>query len=310
MSAKDFYQLKDKNDSLLFAALDVAVLLAPYGTALPTGLVDSRGKLKELDPAFKSVGEIEKKAGVDLAPDMKTEGVEGYGSPGTRRDFIADESFDIDFTAQESRLDTMGLYYDLDTSGVVAQANSGFYAKKRRAARPREYSALLIGIDGDPGNEIYPWWIFPKVTMSKKGKQSLSETNVLTWQMTLSAKMDPTFGSLFGFGLCGPGITTDLARQINGTTAGDGKVYKFNVATGSAGTYKITVNSNKVADKIAYDATANTIQVMLRNAGAPEATVAGTVADGFTITGVTGKPTIDVTSLTGVSDAGVAEKND
>ncbi|WBT08824.1 hypothetical protein PAB09_00200 [Corynebacterium sp. SCR221107] len=204
----DFYTLKDKNDSLLLAALNIAILMKPYdGNHLElSDIIDAENKLKQLPEGWFTVGGIEKKAGVDMAPDMKVEEPEGYGSRGRRRDFITDESFGIDFTAQEARLRTMGIYYDLDLEAMVYE-NGQFFAKKRRAAKIPEFSTLAIGYDGDPGKEIYPFWYFPKTSMEKKGKQSLSDSDVLTWPMSFNAKDDESYGSLFGFGIAGAGFT-------------------------------------------------------------------------------------------------------
>mgnify|MGYP000923369392 CR=1 FL=1 len=90
MTTTDFYTLKDKDDSLVFAAINMVVLLADYGAPIPEELTEN-GKLKELGSEWWTAGEIEQKSGVDLAPDMKVEGPEGYGSRGRRRDFITEK---------------------------------------------------------------------------------------------------------------------------------------------------------------------------------------------------------------------------
>lgn len=206
--AKSFYQLKDKNDSLLLAPLNLLVLMAPAGTTAPDSLFDAQGAFVTLDAAWKSVGEIEKKAGVDLAPDYKYEGIQGYGSAGDRRKFLDEETFTIDFTAQESRLQTLQAWMDLgDFSDYVS--GKGVTAKKRRAAAQREYSLLLVGRDGADEEEIYLHWYYPRGTLTP-GKQSLSTTNALTYPFTFTA-MQPADGELFAFGIGGKGFTESMA---------------------------------------------------------------------------------------------------
>lgn len=302
MNDIDFYALKDKADELLFAAIDFALLLAPYGVKIPDRLTDDSGKILPLPDGWFTVGECEKKAAVELAPDMKVEGPEGYGSRGRRRDFITDETFTIDVTAQESRIQTVNAYYDLAEGSY--KKGVGFFAKKRRAARPREYSGILIGYDGEPDKEIYPYFIYPKLTIEQKGKQSWSETDAIKYPYTLAAKEDATYGSMFGFGIAGPGFTEDLAKRMGisidggATPTPPAEKFRFSVDGATGGTYTITVASKTTAP-IAHDAAADAIQAALRAVGEVEAVVTGTVAAGFVVEKVSVAPVVTATELTG-----------
>ena len=300
MAVKDFYELKDKNDSLVLAAINIAVLLAPYGTTIPDTLTDESGKLKELPEGWFSVGEIEKKAGVDLAPEFKVDGPEGYGSPGRRRDFVTDQAFKVDFVAQEARLSTLDMYYDLDVANATKSAGS-FFAKARQNTRLREYSAILLGYDGAPGEEVYPYWVYPKVTKEKAGKQSLGETDALSFPMTLSAKLDPKYKALFGFGLAGPGVSGELAKAFGVTPLAEKPgvaTGTFNLSGATGGTFTVSVGSKKTSD-LAYNASSSAVQSALRSAGESGASVSGDATSGFTISGVSAKPTVDASKLTG-----------
>lgn len=298
MTTTDFYKLKDKQSDLLFAPLDYLLLMCPYGIEIPDRITDSNGNLLELPEGWFSIGEGEKKAGVDLAPDSKVEGPEGYGSPGRRRTFVTEESFTVDVTAQESRLRTLEAFYDL----MEAQYDegTGYFAKKRRAARVREYSSILVAKDGDPGHEIYPYFVFPKMTIEKKGKQSFSETDVIKYPITLGAQDDEKYGALYGFGLCGPGFTPELAKLMGITGAhklSDAK-YKFSVKGATSGTYTITIGGKTTAT-ITYNADAAAVQAAIRALGENEAEVTGTVDAGFVIAKVSAAPTVAATGLAG-----------
>ncbi|AHI21604.1 hypothetical protein [Corynebacterium vitaeruminis] len=300
MENTDFYTLKDKNDKLLLAAINIAVLMKPYdGKHLELDdIVATDGSLKQLPEGWFSMGEIEKKAGVDLAPDMKVEGPEGYGSRGRRRDFITDESFTIDFTGQEARLNTMAAFYDLDVDSMLA-SQGRFFAKKRRAAKVPEYSTLLIGYDGAPGNEIYPIWYYPKTSMEKKGKQSLADSSSITWPMTLAAKDDAAYGSLFGFGIAGKGFTAELATEmgISMTSDAAAATKKITLPSGtSGGTWTLTVDG-KTTEAIQWNATGEDVTSALSTVGST-ATAAGTAGGPFTISGAT-NVSANGSSLTG-----------
>lgn len=210
---KSFYELKDKADELVLAALDATVLLAPYGTALPTKLIDEQGKLSGLDAGWQPVGEIDQKSAVELTPDEKVEGIQGYGSLGDRRKFVTESSWTIDFTAQETRVKTLEMFYDLDPVAEY-KAGTGVQGQKRRIGKVKEYSALILFKDGDTDAEIYPWLLFPKVTITGRGKQTASMTDAITYGFTLTATEDPQEGALFKWGIGGPGFTKDLAQKM------------------------------------------------------------------------------------------------
>lgn len=297
MATVDFYTLKDKNDALVLAPLNVLVLVAPYGTPLPDQLVDSSGAFNTLPQGWQSVGEIDKTAGVELAPDSKTEGIEGYGSPGTRRDFVTEETFTLDFTAQESRKVILDNFLDLDTFTNFSDG-VGVRAKKRRNARVRELAVLLVAFDGDPDNEIFLWYHYPRVTVTARSKQSWSETGALTYGFTMSAKFDTQLQTLFEFGLAGKGFTRELAADMGLTDPI--KSYGYNVSAATAGKYTITVNSVTTAE-LNHDAAAGTVKTALNNIGLQNIDVTGTKANGFTITGLNSRPTINASGLTGAS---------
>lgn len=210
MAAVDFYKLKDKRDELLLAPLNFAVLLAPFGTEIPAKLTDEAGKFVQLPAGWFSVGEIQKAAGVNMAPEMSVTGPEGYGSKGRRRDLVESETFSIEFTAQETRLKTLDLAMDLDVSKFKA-ADKELRFDKRRALKLPEYSALFIGLDGEQGQELYPYFLYPKVTNTQRASLSLTDTNIIEYAVKLDYKETPGQAP-WSFGLAGPGLPAFAAE--------------------------------------------------------------------------------------------------
>lgn len=215
-----FAENKSKNDSLVLGTLDCYVLAKPYDATIPERITDADGKLLSL-PGFVSVGEFQKDAGVGLAFSRDVEGPEGFGSKGRRRNFVTNEGLTVSLTAQESSLNTMGLAYDLDTKSLVGgnQADGGFLGWKQHAVRLPEYTLVIVGMDGSPNQELYPFWIVPKVTMTSTGDINLTDSGALEYGLEFEATEDPKYG-LYGVGIVGPGMkNAKFAELFYGTEA-------------------------------------------------------------------------------------------
>ena len=300
-----FSRLKGKTDALVFAALDCLVLVKPYDGTFPDSITDADGNLKALD-GFKTIGEFQKSEGVGLTFNREVDGPEGYGSRGKRRYIVSSEGINVTVTAQEHRLNTLGIVYDANTKELIDtrkgnQDDGGFILKKNRAARLSEYTVVIIGLDGEPGQEIYPVWIVPKMTMTNAGDVTLSDSGALTFQLQFEGTDSKEYEALYGFGYVGPGMKggrmVELMAGSEGAPAGAAK-YGFSVAGSTGGTYTISVGSHKTSE-IQASADRTAIQSALRAAGEDSATVDGTKSGGFTVSNVSAKPTVDATSLTG-----------
>lgn len=230
MAATTFAKTKGKTDALVFAPLDCLVLVKEYDGTFPEAVTDASGALQTLD-GFKTIGEFQKDAGVGLTFDKDVDGPEGYGSRGKRRYITQSEGLSLKVTAQEHRLSTLGIVYDADVSDLVTagegnQEDGGFILKKNRASRLPEYTVVVIGADGDPGQEIYPLWIIPKMTMTNTGDVSLKDNAALEFELTFEATESAEYGSLYGFGYVGPGMSDGTVFKLmagtEGTPAGGG----------------------------------------------------------------------------------------
>lgn len=83
-------------------------------------------------------------------------------------------------------------------------------------------------------------------------------------------------------------------------TVGDSASYTFTLAGATGGTYTISVGSKKTG-ALQYNDSAETVKQKLVAVGETKANVTGSASSGFTITGVTKKPTVDGSTLTGGS---------
>jgi hypothetical protein len=209
VTATTFLTLKDKSDPLVLSALDWLVVLHPWAEGasyMPADLCDSSGVLQSLPSGWLTTGEIQKKAGVDLTPDTKSSDVEGYGSSAPRRTIVTGEGFQIDYTAQEWRKINLEMWHNTDLSTTSATPGKGFSARKTSDLSMRYYSAILIGYDGMPTAEVYPWFKFGKVSVTKRNKISGQQGAELGVPMTLTLYEDSVWGALYDFGVSGAGF--------------------------------------------------------------------------------------------------------
>lgn len=208
MAATDFRTLKDKNDALVMSAQDWLVLLhdwAPGASYMPTDLTDASGVLQTLPGGWFTSGEIQKAAGVSLAPDTQTADIDGYGSSSARRTMITAEKFTVDYFAQEWRKKNLELWHNVDLSTVSATPGKGFRATKTSSLTVRYYSAILIAQDEGVGS-LYPFFLYPKVSVSKRGAMSGEQGKELGLPATLTVFDDALFGGMYDFGVAGAGF--------------------------------------------------------------------------------------------------------
>ncbi|MFD4457699.1 Ig-like domain-containing protein [Nocardia sp. NPDC058480] len=230
MAPTTFLALKEKNDALVMSALDWAVLLRPWAPGapnMPVDLCDAAGVLQSLPAGWKTSGEIQKAAGVNLAPEIQTSNIDGYGSSGPRRTLVTGETFTIGYFAQEWRKINQELWHNVDMSTVAATPGKGYTARKTSSLNMRFYSAILIGQDSGSGGDLYPFFKFPKVSVSQKAAMAGQQGSELGLPCTLTVYDDADFGGMYDFGVSGAGfdsIATDAgfvgaAISINSSPA-------------------------------------------------------------------------------------------
>ena len=201
-NAQTFRDIKKKQDDLVLAATDIAVIAFPYGVD-PGPIVDNEtGDLLPLVEGGFSLGEIQKNAGVELSPEMSTEGIFGYGSRAQRRVFVTEEGMTINLTAQEVTKAAYQMFLsvedeDINTEGKVTRI------KKRASGNVKHWTLVLIAKDLVRNAEIFPFWIFPKVAVTQTGQMSLAEAAEMGMPLTFTVFEDD--GEMFEVGLGGPG---------------------------------------------------------------------------------------------------------
>lgn len=197
-----FREIKAKQDELVLAATDLAAIVFPYGTDPGPIVDDVTGDLLPLVTGGLPLGEIQKQAGVELSPEMSTEGVQGYGSRAQRRVFVTEEGFTINLTVQEITKIAYQMFMSIDDDDITTEGKVT-RLKKRASGSVQYYTLVLIAKDLARGGEIFPFWVFPKVAITNKGQMSLAEASEMGMPLTFTVFEEDDLQ--FEIGLGGPG---------------------------------------------------------------------------------------------------------
>ncbi|MET8648411.1 hypothetical protein [Nocardia aurea] len=178
--------VRQGNPDLELAVLDWAIYLAPKGTAIPANFTNSSGIIQPLPAGYVPVGNLDKKAGTKLTTSINSTPVETYGEQGPTRIIRKSRDTTVDFTMQETSAVSLGAYWGQDFSDVVADPTSGeTHLVISETAYNVEYCAVLIGVDGKEGEEIYTIVDAPRATLSKSGDISFNDDSIAMYPVTL-----------------------------------------------------------------------------------------------------------------------------
>lgn len=211
-----FREIKSKQDELVLAATDIAAIIFPYGADPGPIVDDATGELLPLADGGVSLGEIQKNAGVELSPDMSTEGIFGYGSRAQRRVFVTEEGFTINLSVQEISKLAYQMFMNIDDADITTSASGHVTRMKKRASgNVKYYTLVLIAKDLHRTGDIFPFWVFNKVAITQKGQMSLAEASEMGMPLTFTVFEDN--GEQFEIGLGGKGWPA-LAAKAGFTT--------------------------------------------------------------------------------------------
>lgn len=250
----EFASLVGKNDKLVIVPRKLAVLVAPYGTTIPTALTDATG-LIALPAEWETAGEISRED-VSIGGEGDTENIVGYGSLIPRRVIKTEESMAFTFKAQETKRVNYELFFGDDLGDIVPDVNGEWRAYKGSGGDLVYKSVILVGLDGSAAAPIYPFWIFPKMSSSSSGEIPLSMSAALELPITLNAYEDPDFGpdgAYVAYGMAGAGaaaVNTEMG--FNAAT-----LVAVTPATASLSLAGTTTSQLSVEDDLGNDVTAS-----------------------------------------------------
>jgi len=269
--ATNFEDIRSAKNELVLANLHLAALFAPITTTPLTTLENpTTGDIVSLSD-YKSAGIIEKGAGVDIGNENENQDIEAYGDSDPVRNIISKRTttFMADFL--ETNVTTLETYWGTSLSEVVPSTYGGVVIEAPAMPKNIYYRCILLGQDDVNGEDLFMYWIMPRVKLDSVDTQSLRDNGAASYKMTFKAFRDSATGFSVAQGFCGPGwahlvssagfaaapTTLTLAAATGSLTGLSGPTTKQLKLTGSNGidytanaTYtsstpaKATVNKN------------------------------------------------------------------
>jgi len=203
----DFETVRAAQQDLVLSKLSLAVLFARSSTALLTTVEDpSTGDLVDL-PDYKSAGIIQKDAGLSITSDIESSDIEGYGEVEPVRTIITKRTTRFNASFIETNREVIEKFWgvELDSNNLTVSAQGGVTVKTPPRPKNIFYRAILLGQDEVNGEDLFPYWIMPRVKLVEVDNMDFKDDSEIQYRMTFQAFRDPEgkFSVLQGW--CGPG---------------------------------------------------------------------------------------------------------
>lgn len=199
--------LKDKKTELIRKARDGSVYLAPTTAPAITTLTTGAGAtLSALPAGYADLGWISQD-GASYTRTTEVSEVNSFGSVEPTRSDTTRDTITLSVTAQETRLETLGLYTGADVASIEADATTG-EVQIEKPARPGFKYYRLLGLfvdDGDDG-EIYIARFMPRAKVTEVGEQVFTDgDDPIQYPVTFQGYEDSTLGFSHKWYFAGPG---------------------------------------------------------------------------------------------------------
>jgi hypothetical protein len=246
--ATDFESIRSARQELVLANLHLAVLFAPITSPVLTTLENSStGDIVSLSD-YKSAGIIEKGAGVDIGNDNTSTDIEAYGDADPVRSIISKKTVTFMADFLETNITTLQQFYQTSLTTITPSSQGGIVIQAPSLPKNIYYRAVLLGQDDVDGDDLFMYWIMPKVKLDKVDNQSIKDNGAMSYKMTFKAFRDSTAGFSVAQGFCGPGWNHLSARAGFGTavtaltatitTTQAGGTYAATATAVAAGSYR------------------------------------------------------------------------
>jgi hypothetical protein len=207
--------LREKQNELIRKARDGSVFIAPMSTvnlaSLTTG---SSSALATLPTGWEDLGWTSTD-GVSYGRESDTSDVQAFGSQEPVRSDIVSDTITMEVTALETKLQTLGLYIGVDTTGIKAAVTTAELriAKPQRAAN-YHYRVLGLFVDEIEEGEIYIGRYMPRAKITDRAEQVYSSgDDPIQYGFTFTGYEDSTAGTSHEWLFGGPGWKALLTKM-------------------------------------------------------------------------------------------------
>lgn len=204
--------LQDKKAELIRKALDGSVFVAPMSVPSLGALTTVGGELLPLQAGWGDLGHLSTDAAAFARATEMSEN-RSFGSIESTRVDVTSDVITMAITAQETKLQTIGLYTGADVAALRATAGSGELAiAKPDRPKPRHYRVLGLFVDEIEEGEIYFGRYMPRARITELGDQNMGEgDDPITYPMTFTGFKDSLAGFSHRWHWAGPGWRALLA---------------------------------------------------------------------------------------------------
>lgn len=202
-----YSSLKDKKTELIRKARDGSVFIADMSVAGITTLTTGAGAaLATLPVGYKDLGWISQD-GASYARTTEVSEVNSFGSVEPTRSDTTRDTITLSITAQETRLETLGLYTGADVASIESAATTG-EVQIAKPSRPgfRHYRLLGLFVDDGDDGEIYIARFMPRARVTEVGEQAFTDGDEpISYPVTFQGFEDSTLGYSHKWFFGGPG---------------------------------------------------------------------------------------------------------
>ncbi|GAY12036.1 hypothetical protein [Pseudonocardia sp. N23] len=207
-----FNTLQQRQQQLIRKALNGGIWTAASSAAAPAALTSGAGADPVALPVgYSDVGYITKDDGASWSRDMDTSDTTSWGAfEPTRRDITSDVT-NLKFTMQETKRQSLELYYGVDLSSVTPTAVTGEVAFNQASANTTIYRRFYaIMADGVGADAVYIGRFCPRMSVTTVDDQAWTDGSELQYPVTGTAFVDPTLGYAVRHFFGGPGWAAQL----------------------------------------------------------------------------------------------------
>ena len=207
-----FEDLREAKGALIRKALGGFIVVAPMDVEVPDKFVDVDGGLIDLKAlGYQKLGWLTKGDGINFSRDVEQQETESFGAlEPTRIDFTKDVT-SAAFRCQETNKQVLEMYYNLDLSGVTADANNEFSFENEAQPSTIYRRMIYIAKDGNGEDAKYIIKTMPKAIVSEVQEQAWSSESELSYGLTVKATSDDDLGFSVRHSFGGPGFGALLA---------------------------------------------------------------------------------------------------
>lgn len=201
----------DRKARLIRKALDAVVFAAPEEAEPIVSLTQAGGELATLPTGYVSLGHHAEEDGLNWTREVENADVRSHGSQEpTRRDIVSDVS-GLTVIAQETKMQTLEMFNNVDLSGVTPDENGEIQFSRSTSPETRYYRILTIASDGAGDNTIYFARFLPRASVTEYAEQAWTKETELRYELTLTAYVDEEEGYAMREFWGGPGLPELLA---------------------------------------------------------------------------------------------------